>query len=283
MVLGAAALFFSCSTPPKEPEAVETKRNIADSLMAQGYERTDRLELSAAWNAFDQALNVYASLDDRSGMINALLAMGRSRRMSGDDEAAEELFLHAGGLAAFSGNPVHMRSVLNYRADLAIRQGNPVQATDLLSDRPEDSSSGRERAEQLRLRAVALYDMGREEEALALLSEAAALAEESDEALEAAQSYYKLASIASLGARFDEAREWALRALSADRSREYAPGIAADLRALAIISAKSGDNGSAEDYYRRAWLAWRALGRPEEAEAARLELEVLTGRPVTLP
>ncbi|MCK5735091.1 MAG: hypothetical protein KAH21_01385, partial [Spirochaetaceae bacterium] len=72
-------------------------------------------------------------------------------------------------------------------------------------------------------------------------------------------------------------------ALEADKSREYSPGIAADLRALAIISVKAEKYEEAEDYYRRSWLAWKALGRIDDAESARIELESLIGHPVTVP
>ena len=71
--------------------------------------------------------------------------------------------------------------------------------------------------------------------------------------------------------------------LDADKAASYAPGIAADLRALAIIAEKTGDTEAAEDYYRRAWLAWNGAGRTSDAESARQALEILTGRPEYLP
>lgn len=273
----------SCSTKPREPEEVYTRRKQADSLMLQGYDRTDTLHFDLAWFAFDAALDIYASLDNREGMIDALLALGRTKRMTGEIDSAEELFSHAWSLSSFSDNPRLTRSVLNHQADLALRQGNPVKAMDLLADREDEIIDGRERSAQLRLKGAARYAMGSEDEAAALLIEAAGVAEAADEAVAAAQAYYKLASMASLGARFDEAEEWALKALNADKSREYSPGIAADLRALAIISAKAGKKEAAEDYYRRSWLAWRGVGRHDDAESAKMELEILTGRPVTVP
>jgi tetratricopeptide (TPR) repeat protein len=285
LVLAVAAVVFfaSCSTKPAEPEEVRSNRNIADSLMIQGYKSVDRYDMVAAWNSFDQALNIYASVDFREGVIDALLAMGRTKRISGDDEASEKLYAHAQGLADFSADPARVRSVLNHRGELALRQGNPVLAMELLGDRESDPLKGAERAEQLRLRASALYTISREEEAVSLLMESAAVALEADVPLEAAKTYYKLASISSLGARFAEAESWALKALDADKSEEYGPGIAADLRALAIISEKAGNLPLAEDYLRRSWLAWRGLGRPPEMEAARNDLEKITGREMEIP
>lgn len=276
-------LFSSCSTSPEEPEELYTRRNQADALMLQGYQLTDSLNFDLASASFDEALDIYASVDHRDGMIQSLLALGRTRRMTGDTDAALELYHHAYSMAQFSDNPVLMRSVLNHQADLALRTGDPVRAIDLLADTDPGVFDGRERSAQLRLKGAARYAMGAEDEALSLLVEAAEIAEAAGEDVVAAQAYYKLASIASLGARFNEAEAWALKALEADKSQEYGPGIAADLRALAIISAKSGKQDMAEDYYRRSWLAWRGLERLEDAEAARLELETLAGRPVSIP
>jgi len=274
---------ISCSTKPEKNVEVYTRRLQADSLLLQGYKQSDMLQFDPAWASFDQALNIYASLDHREGMINTLLAMGRTRRMTGDIDSAQELYLHAGALADFSGNPKLIRSVLNHQADLALRDGDPVKALDLLADRENEVSSGRERSAQLRLRGSARHAMGSDDEAVPLLVEAAEIAEAAEEKVAAAQAYYKLASISSLNARFDEAEVWALKALDADRIPEYVPGIASDLRALAIICEKAGKNEAAEDYYLRSWLAFRALGRSDDAEASRIELETLSGRTVSVP
>ncbi len=284
------AVLASCSTKPKEPEEIITRRKQADSLMTQGHERTDELAYDIARNSYNTALGIYASLDYREGTVAALLALGRNSRMTGNTAAAEELFDHAESLAAGLDNPRIMRDVLNHKADLALRTGDPVAAAAYLEDssasgeKPSSAvSNGRERAAQLRLLGTARHAMGEDEDAQNLLLQSAGVAEAADEKVEAAQSYYKLASVASLDARFDEALSWAAKALSSDKEAEYRPGIAADLRALAIISAKAGDKAAAEDYFRRSWLAWRGLGRLEDAESARLELEELTGRPVTVP
>jgi tetratricopeptide (TPR) repeat protein len=274
---------LSCSTKPEEPEEIYTRKRQADALMLQAYSLTDALNFDLATASFDEALDIYAQLDNRDGVINALLGMGRNKRMTGKTEDARELYDHALSMAAFSQNPRLMRSVLNHQADLALRSGDPVKALDLLADTDPPVLDGRERSAQLRLKGAARYELGAEDEAIELLVKAVEVAESAEEVIVAAQAYYKLASIASLGARFDEAEAWALKALEADKTMEYGPGIAADLRALAIISAKSGRNDIAEDYYRRSWLAWRGLERFEDAESARMELELLIGRPVTVP
>lgn len=277
------ALVSSCSTKPEEPEEIITRRKQADSLMTQGHERTDELAYDVARISYDAALGIYASLDYREGTIAALLALGRNSRMTGNPAAAEELFDHAEALAVGIGNPRFLRDVLNHKADLALRSGNPVAAAAYLEETPVSVSGGRERAAQLRLLGTVRHTMGDGEEAQRLLLESVAVAEAADEKVEAAQSYYKLASIASLDARFDEALSWAGQALASDKAAEYRPGIAADLRALAIISAKAGAVADAEDYFRRSWLAWRGLGRYDDAEDARSELEKLIGLPVTVP
>ena len=285
----AVLILAACSTKPDEPGEIRTRRRQADSLMEQGHARTDALEFAVARSSYEAALDIYGALDDRSGAVSALLALGRNSRQTGDDAAAEELYLHARAMAEAAGDMRALQDALNHQADMALRKGDPVSAADLLADPagPGGDSSprvteGRERSAQLRLLGSARYALGEEEEAVSLLIAAAAVARDSQEPTEAAQAYYKLASIASLAARFDEAAAWALQALDADKEAEYGPGIAADLRALAIISAKAGDDMAAEDYYRRAWLAWRGLGRDLDAAEARAALENLTGRPITV-
>jgi len=282
-ILLLSLAYNSCSTKPEKTVEVYTRRLQADSLLLQGYKQSDMYQLDPAWASFNQALNIYASIDHRGGMVNALLAMGRTKRMTGDVESTEELYSHAGFLAVNSDNPRLIRAVLNHQADLALRGGDPVKALDLLADRENEVSTGRERSAQLRLRGSARHAMGSDDEAVLLLIEAAEIAETADEKVAAAQVYYKLASIASLNARFEEAEDWALKALESDKIPEYGPGIASDLRALAIISEKAGKSEAAEDYYLRSWLAFRALGRMDDAEAARIELETLSGRAVTVP
>ena len=276
-------LWASCSTQPKEPEAITAKKTQADGLMEQGHERVDDLALDAARSSYMAALDVYAFLDHREGTIAALLALGRVTRMTGDTETTEEYFNHAESLARSFGEARPIRDVLNHKADLELRRGDPEAAVAYLEDGLPMVEDGRERAAQLRLRGASRFALGSEDEAVSLLQLAAFTAEEAGEHVEAAQSYYKLASIASLGGRYDEARNWAELALAADKAAEYGPGIAADLRALGIIAAKAGDEAAAEDYARRSWLAWKGLGRPDDAAAAKEKLEDILGRPVTVP
>jgi len=277
-------VFFSaCSSPPKEPEPVFTRRNQADSMMAQGHTMTDSLQLAAARASYEGALDIYASLDDRSGTVSALLALGRNSRAAGDADSARNLYTHAEALAVQSGDARLIRDAMNHRADIALRSGDPVTAWEYLDDTTPAVTDGGIRAAQLRLMGSVKYELGSPDEANDYLSQAVNAALIADDMNEAAQAWYKMASIASLEARFDDAEALALKALEADKSGEYGPGIAADLRALAIINTKSGDIVEAEDYYRRAWLALRALGRTDDAEEARSELEKMTGEPVVVP
>ena len=273
----------SCSSRPDDSAAVTAKRNQADGLMKQGHTRVDELALDSARTSYGAALDIYAFLDHREGTIAALLALGRVSRMAGDPDITGELYDHAESLARSYGEGRPIRDVLNHKADLALRRGDPEAALTLLEDASPPVEDGRERAAQLRLQGASQYARGFEDEAMALLQLAASIAEEAGEHVEAAQSYYKLASIASLGGRYDEARNRAEQALAADKAAEYGPGIAADLQALGIIAGKAGNTAAAEDYARRSWLAWKGLGRPEEAAAARETLETLWGRPVTVP
>lgn len=276
-------LFSACSSPPKEPDQVFTRRNQADSLMDQGHTMTDSLQLTGARASYEGALDIYASLDDRSGTVSALLALGRNSWAAGDPDSARDLFIHANALADQSGDARLVRDAMNHLADIALRSGDPVTAWEYLDETTPAVTDGGIRAAQLRLMGAVKYELGSPDEANEYLSQSVGAALLSEDMNEAAQAWYKMASIASLEARFDDAEKLALKALEADKSGEYGPGIAADLRALAIINTKSGDAEEAEDYYRRAWLAFRGLGRDGDAEEARIELEKMIGRPVVVP
>ena len=281
--LCAALVLGSCSSAPDEEKDVYSRKTQADSLMEQGHRAIDSLEHDLAEVSYAEALGIYASLDLRDQTVAALLALGRSCQMNDDNDGTQAYFNHAAALVERSDNARLKQDVTNHLAADALRREDWDRAADLLEDSPDSPVDGRERAAQLRLQGSLKESLGYAEEASLLLEEAAQVALASDEAVEAALAFYKLASIASLASRYDEAFAWALKALEADKSAEYTPGIASDLRALAIISDKSGRKADAEDYYRRSWLAWRGLGRDEDAENSRMRLEEISGRAMMLP
>ena len=284
----AALLLVSCVTAPVADPA-EVPGNPAPLATAarkleEGRSLNEQSKLEEARDTLAEALNLYSSLDDSNGTVEALLDLGWNTWQSGDPSGAREYYRHADALAAAGDDRALLLDVRNHRADLALRLGDPVGAGSILGEQPAwGLNSGRPVAAWYRLNGTALDALGRTDEALISLERGVAIAERDGARNEAAQGAYRIAAILSRQADFDRAGEWARKALEADKAASYAPGIAADLRALAIIAEKTGDTEAAEDYYRRAWLAWNGAGRTSDAEGARRALETLTGRPEYLP
>ena len=284
----AALLFISCTTVPDADSAAPARESgalpAAAAKLEEGRSLTDQWKLAEARSALTEALNLYSAHDDRRGTVEALLDLGWNTWQSGDPAGAREYYRHAHALAAAGGDAPLLLDVRNHQADLALRLGDPVGARDILGDRPEpDTESGRPAAAWYRLNGTALDALGQTGEALMSLELGVEIAGQGGELNELAQGAYRIAVILSRQADFEGARGWAETALAADRAASYPPGIAADLLALAIIAEQSGDTESAEDFYRRAWLAWNGAGRFQDAEGARRALEALTGRPEYLP
>ncbi|MDF1569288.1 MAG: tetratricopeptide repeat protein, partial [Spirochaetaceae bacterium] len=181
-------LLSSCSSPPKEPEQVFTRRNQAESMMAQGHTMTDSLQLAGARASYEGALDIYASLDDRYGTVSALLALGRNSRAAGDPESARDLYTHAEALAVQSGDARLIRDAKNHLADIALRSGDPVTAWEYLDDTTPAVTEGGIHAAQLRLMGSVKYELGSPDEANDYLSQAVNTALVADDMNEAAQA-----------------------------------------------------------------------------------------------
>jgi len=117
---------------------------------------------------------------------------------------------------------------------------------------------------------IALYNLGDPAAAESHLRAALAMHEAAGDHLGVATSCHALARLCAAAGdqRLDEALGLALRALSRDKAREHPRGVAADLMLLGELSERLGRTDDAVSYFRRAELAWAALGRPDRAAAA---------------
>lgn len=272
----------SCMTAPVAQTVESGQADKGDLLMEAGTNSTATMDLPAARESFKGALAEYAAMDYREGSVQALLALGWNFLQDGDPGSASEYYHQARALAEGGEDTILVRDTLNHQADLAIRIGDPVKASDLL-DQGEVHGDARVESARLRLLGWSRDALGDTHKALSLLENAYHTASDGGELNEMAQSAYRIAKIQSRQANFSEAEKWAGRALDADREANYPPGIIADLRALAIIAVETGDDEAAADYYRRAWLALAGSGRPEDVENVREALESITGHFEFLP
>jgi tetratricopeptide (TPR) repeat protein len=124
-------------------------------------------------------------------------------------------------------------------------------------------------------RGVVAMARGEYSVAQALILKSAAANEKSERWIELASNRYTLASIANALGDEDKAISWAQKALEADKRAEHAPGIGADLEALARLQRKATNEAAAFDLYRRALGVWLSLDREGEAERCLIALQEL--------
>ncbi len=77
-----------------------------------------------------------------------------------------------------------------------------------------------------------------------------------------------IASVYSRDGKFDEAVKNASQALAYDKQVESSPGIAKDLYALGVITAKKGDQAASFDYFQRSYLVSTSLGFKDDMRKA---------------
>ena len=234
----------------------------------------------------------YASIDDRSGTIRALLSLGRVWQSWGFPSEAADRYRLAESLARYSDDSRLMRSALNHRADLLIREDDPAGALALLEDPADDEGnpapdpaagrgkSGGNSAFEVRRST----NWGGMTEAMAALEAAVGVA------LDAGRRCRGGTGLLPYGVHFLLGRRLRDRSIPCPPSLWNGTGRRNTPQELPPIfgpwdslPGKAGRDDLAEDYFRRSWLAWRGLGRNDEAERTRKDLEEVTGEPVREP
>ncbi len=303
---GACALvcagLLSCSSAPKQSDTVITVQTQADQLAAsgQGYYRQGRYELALQF--FSQALSQYTSVDDGEGIVRSYNAVGKCYIALGQVEPAEGVFLQARERARED----HAASLLFDSSvnlgELYLARGDAVKARAILLEEMQGtasaagaaggtgaasaagaaagSSGGSAVATGAAVRtpsqtAQLYHDLGTAEKNL---GNSAPALDWFDRSLkinlaqkyfaEAASDYYMIASVHSIEGRYDEAMKNASLALAYDKQVESSPGIAKDLYALGMISAKKGDPASAYDWLERSYHVSTTLGFKDDMKKA---------------
>jgi tetratricopeptide (TPR) repeat protein len=261
---------LSCSSAPKTPDGVQTVKTQADQSASSGeaYYRQGRYALALQF--FTQAVSGYASVDDVEGIVRSYNSIGKCDVALGSLDEAEDIFLRAREQARKQGPSLLFDSTVNL-GELYLAKGNVKAAHDTLTDALNMPFPGRGPAQT----ALLYHDLGTAEKYLGNSTQAL---EDYQLSLklnlsnkyfsEAASDYYMMASVYSRDGKYDEALRNASLALSDDKRVESSPGIAKDLYALGLISAKMGDQAGAFDYLQRFYLVSITLGSREEMRKA---------------
>lgn len=285
LVLAAAGL-PGCSSLPRTAAVPPTESGIlAASYRKLGREdhRQGRFERAEVF--FMRMLSVTAAVDDRPGVVEALVSLGRVRLALGDTQGAEAWLLEA--LAAVAGivRPDLEAQARGGLGAVALRRGQPAVALDWYESALALplADPGRERAVLLHDRGVARRHLGALQEAAASLRLALAMHEELGDRAGIAAACHELAEVHAAGADVDAALPLARRALLLDRAQDLPLQVAQDLTLLGRLAEAAGDAEQAADYFRRAEMSWRALGRDAVAQKVAVRLREAVNRSRGLP
>jgi tetratricopeptide (TPR) repeat protein len=255
-------MVLSCSSAPKHSDTVNTVKIQADQGSASGeaYFRQGRYALALQF--FSQSLSEYASVDDGEGVVRSYNAIGKSYLAIGSLDLAADMFLRARERAQSISPSLLFDSRVNL-AELYLAKGDAQAAWTVLKDAEGMFFLGQLPAQI----AMLNHDLGSAEKDLGNANKALQYFQRSLDTnlsnkyfAEAASDYYMIASVYSREGNYDKALQDAAIALSYDKRVESSPGIAKDLYALGLITAKKGDQASAYDYLQRSYLVSTTLG-----------------------
>ena len=270
LMLLALVFTVGCSSLPsaERTTALETRADATYQAGLRQY-RSGRYTQAAA--CFEQALAMHASVDDRAGTASALASLGRARLALGELDGAAASFQRS--LAAAEGLrlPELDAEALGGLGAVALerRQADDARTWLEAALALPLADPGPERAVLLHDLGLARHQLGDHAAAVAHLRQALAMHEALNNHLGVAADCHSLAGLLAEDGDLEAAVALAHRALSRDKARENPPGVAADLMLLGSLKLRQGDADAAAGYYRRAELAWSALGRADlAAEAA---------------
>jgi tetratricopeptide (TPR) repeat protein len=270
----AVVLAASCSSAPKKTDTVTTMRKQAaqDAASGETYYRQGRYELALQFLTL--ALNEYTSVDDAEGIITVYNALGRTYVATGSLDTAEAIFLKARESArAVSVSQLFLTSI--NLGELYLAQGGADKALAIFEEAlamPEASHTKPQAAVLYHDLGTARKNLGDSAKALEYYGKSLEINLSQKLAAEAASDYYMIASVHSLEGRYADATQNANKALALDKQIENSPGIAKDLYALGLISAKSGDMAAAYEYFQRSYLVYTTLSFQAERKKALTQL-----------
>lgn len=268
----ALALMFlvGCSSLPRSPERVTDLDARAATTYQAGLRQYRNGRFAQAAICFEQTLAIHASVDNRPGTAQALASLGRARLALGEEDAASAAFQRSLDAARGLDCPGLEAEALGGLAAVALNQDRVADAliwleTGLALPLAEPSA---ERAVLLHDLGMALHQEGDAVAAEAHLRQALAMHESLNDPLGVAADCHSLAGLLAEAGDLDAAADLARRALSRDKAEENPRGVAQDLSLLGLITARQGETVNAVGYFRRAELAWTALGDQDAATDA---------------
>jgi len=265
---------ISCSTAPKKSDTVNDVKDLAAEATSSGnaYYRQGRYDLALRF--FSLALDYNTSVDNEVGIIQSYNSIGQVYMAGGMGELAEEIFLKALTLSKDAGEEMVFVSSKNL-GELYLQKGEPERALAVFSG----VAALPQKALKPWQAAILYHNLGTTHKALGdlaialeILRKSLAINLENKLFEEAAANYYMLASVYSKQGDYGNAMINAELALSYDKKIENSLGIAKDLYALGLISARKGAADAAYEYFQRSYLVYTTLSMTKEMKKALVEL-----------
>jgi tetratricopeptide (TPR) repeat protein len=262
-ILVLALILAGCGSTPKPAEPPRLRAALeAESDGARRYSRGD---FSMAERRFDEAMRLFASIDDASGRTRNLLHLARTRLARGHAEAALDL-LNAADPGAGPG-PALDALLLKAQAQLALARDADAQQS-LVAAADRCGAACPQAASLHLLQARAALAGKRPQEALAHADSALKLLRDSGEAIETANAWRMIAAARLAAGDAAGALPAAEAALGIDRRLALPEKIASDWLLIGDIRRKVMRSGIHSDGAGDTAAAYRrAL---EVANAARL-------------
>lgn len=277
-----ALILAGCSSAPKPATAVFDTKNRATQAIDAGNRYFDQGDYSKALQFFQNARDLSASIDDRSGMIEADDSIGKCYVALGQTDEAQSSLDEAAQIAAAIGDERLSLQNASDRASLALSTGDAQKALSLL--KAYDTSEMRkaypsETAIILHMIGSSYAALGNYSDAVDFLKRAIAINSVPDPSKkslprsgidrerELATNHYVLASVYSRESDLQTALTEIQTALAVDKKIENSPGIAQDLFGLGAILEKAGLSADAYDAYHRALLAYVSINWADSAKA----------------
>jgi len=263
VVLSAFLLLGSCSSLPKDKaqKPVSQSRVKAAEYTASGNLRLNRGDFAMAATFFEMARDMNLSVDNQEGAAQSYNSLGKVYLATGNLAGAETQFLRALSIARSLEDTQLEGRTLGLQGEMMIARGETAAARELIT-RGLTLLAGDDigRAVLLHNLATALRQEQQVVEAEEALKTAAALNEKNRQFSELGGNYYLLASLASRQGRYQEALDYAARALANDKIVENHLGIALDLFAFGRIYQNMKDWNRAHDHFLRSFLVYETLG-----------------------
>jgi tetratricopeptide (TPR) repeat protein len=269
----AAGAFPGCSGSPPAP--VPPVKERAASWNRRGIASEARGDREGAVAAFEEALKLNRSIEDRSGTAVSLINLARIHRLRGDLRSARERIDAASALLA-SEDPLFTETAFE-KGMLGLASNDPAAAKEW-AEKAVAAARGRDAGRMRNLLARVLFLEGRSEEARGLAVAALETNRKEAARAEEANSLRLLGDIAARARDPAKAEEYFTASLSIDKEIADSRKVAADLKALGAVAASGGYTAKAIAFYERAYDASYNGDDMREAAATLLELARLYER-----